>query len=337
MDSGNKSEFAAMSSRHLVDPELLPLLDMFPDMTINSQTLPHIRAGMEQMLSAMSSPDDDSGSKTAHVATGLHGAPDVPLLVYEPVGLSARSPVILDIHGGGMVMGSAAMNDARNAQFARECGCVVVSVDYRLAPETVAPHNVEDCYAALAWINQSETTFGRPLRNAIIFGESAGAGLAASLAIMARDRGEYKLAAQILQCPMLDDRTGTAAADRGPYGEFVWSATSNEFGWKSLLGESFGSEVLSPYAVAARAPNLEKLPPTFISIGSLDLFLHEALVYAGRLADAAVPIELHVYPGAFHGFERAEGSNVAISAMNNVTNFIKRVIACNDRHEEIIY
>jgi acetyl esterase/lipase len=159
--------------------------------------------------------------------------------------------------------------------------------------------------------------------------------LAAALAIMVRDCGEYKLAAQILQCPMLDDRTGKVAANRGPYGEFVWSAASNEFGWKSLLGESFGSENPSPYAVPARAPNLERLPQAYISIGSLDLFLHETLAYAGRLADAAVPVELHVYPGAFHGFERAEGAYVASSAMSNVKNFIKRVIARNERHKVV--
>jgi acetyl esterase/lipase len=319
-----------MTNRHLVDPELLPLLDAFPEMTVNSETLPHIRAGIEQMLSGMPTQNEGCYSKIVHLAAGLDGAPDVPLTVYQPDDPAGKLAVILDIHGGGMVMGSAAMNDARNALFASECGCVVVSVDYRLAPETTAPHNVEDCYAALAWINQCEAILGRPLGDVIVFGESAGAGLAASLAIMARDRGEYQIAAQMLQCPMLDDRTGKMATDRGPYGEFVWSAASNEFGWISLLGRSSGFERPSPYAVPARAQNLSGLPPTFISIGALDLFLHESLIYAGRLADAAVPIELHVYPGAFHGFERAEGSYVAGAAMQNVLNYIKRTIEVNN-------
>jgi acetyl esterase/lipase len=323
-----------MSSRHLVDPELFPLLDMFPDMTVSSQTLPHIRASMEDMVSAMPSQDGGGYSKTVHFAAGLNGAPHVQLTVFEPVGLIGISPVILDIHGGGMVMGCAAINEARNAMFACQCHCVVVSVDYRLAPETTAPHNVEDCYAALAWINQSAALLGRSFGDILVFGESAGAGLAASLALMARDRNEYRIAAQILQCPMLDDRTGTTAADRGPYGEFVWSAGSNEFGWKSLLGHSYGSDPISPYAVPARAQNLEGLPPTFISVGALDLFLHEAMIYAGRLADAGVPIELHVYPGAFHGFERAEGSYVASAAMQNVLNFIKRTIAVSETHRD---
>jgi acetyl esterase/lipase len=163
-----------MSSRHLVDPELLPLLDMLPDMTINCQTLPHIRAGIEEMLLAMSPQDNGSCARIAHRASGLNGAPDVPLLVYEPKDLTVKLPVILDIHGGGMVMGNAAMNDARNAMFARECGCVVVSVDYRLAPETIAPHNVEDCYAALAWINQSAAMLEKSSGDVIVFGESAG-------------------------------------------------------------------------------------------------------------------------------------------------------------------
>lgn len=314
-----------MTTRHLIDPELLPLLDAFPEMTVDSETLPHIRAGIEEMLSGMPVQDEGGYSKFMCVAAGRDGAPDVPLTVYQPVGPTGTLAVILDIHGGGMVMGSAAMNHARNAMFASKCGCVVVSVDYRLAPETTAPHNVEDCYAALAWINQSEATLGRPLGDVIVFGESAGAGLAASLAIMARDRGEYPIAAQMLLCPMLDDRTGQMAADRGPYGEFVWNASSNEFGWKSLLSHSSGFKRPSPYAVPAHAQNLNGLPQTFISIGALDLFLHESLIYAGRLADAAVPIELHVYPGAFHGFERAEGSYVAGAAMQNVLNYIKRI------------
>jgi acetyl esterase/lipase len=195
------------------------------------------------------------------------------------------------------------MTDARNRLLARELGCVVVSVDYRLAPETTFPGAVEDCYAALRWLHAEARTLGVDVGRIAIGGESAGGGLAASLALLARDRGEVPLAFQLLIYPMLDDRTGVTVEPSPTVGEFGWSRESNRFGWASLLGRDPGGADVSPYAAAARAEDLAGLPPAYIAVGTLDLFLEENLEYARRLMRAGIPTELHVYPGAYHGFQ----------------------------------
>ena len=158
---------------------------------------------------------------------------------------------------------------------------------------------MEDCYAALKWFHANAAELGFSPKRIAIGGESAGGGLAAALALVARDRGEVPIIHQQLVYPMLDDRS---PAEPHPYaGEFGWTRGANRFGWKSLLGQEPGGEGVSPYAAPARAANLEGLPPTFIGVGALDLFLEEDLEYARRLTRAGVPVELHVYPGAFHG------------------------------------
>jgi triacylglycerol lipase len=157
-------------------------------------------------------------------------------------------------------------------------------------------------------------------------GESAGGGLAAALALLARDRGEYRLAFQHLIYPMIDDRT-VVASDPHPYtGEYVWTAESNAFGWASLLGVPPGSDGVSPYAAAARAETLKGLPPTFISTGALDLFLEEDLEYARRLTREGVPVELHVYPGAYHAFNIAAGAGVAQAAQRDSLAALRRAL-----------
>ena len=157
-----------------------------------------------------------------------------------------------------------------------------------------------------------------------IGGESAGGGLTAALALLTRDRGEVPLVFQLLIYPMLDDRTVTIS-DPHPYtGEYIWNAASNRFGWASLLGKEPGSADVSPYAAAARAENLAGLPPAFIAVGTLDLFLEEDLEYARRLIRTGVPTELHVYPGAFHGFPIAADSQVAQTLVRNYLSALAR-------------
>jgi hypothetical protein len=158
-----------------------------------------------------------------------------------------------------------------------------------------------------------------------IGGASAGGGLAAALGLLARDRGEVPLAFQLLIYPMLDDRTVTAAEPHPFTGEFVWTPQANYFGWRALLGQEPGSPDVSPYAAAARAESLEGLPPTFISVGTLDLFLEEDLEYARRLIRAGVPTELHVYPGAFHGFDMAESAKVTQTSVRDRLDALVRV------------
>jgi acetyl esterase/lipase len=159
-----------------------------------------------------------------------------------------------------------------------------------------------------------------------IGGASAGGGLAAALALLARDRGEVPVAFQLLIFPMLDDRTAVTA-DAHPYtGEFVWTTETNYFGWSSLLGHEPGGEGVSPYAAAARAESLEGLPPAYISVGSIDLFLEEDLEYARRLMRAGVPTELHVYPGAFHGYQGVPDAWMSRAEVENVTEALRRAL-----------
>jgi acetyl esterase/lipase len=183
----------------------------------------------------------------------------------------------------------------------------------------------EDCYAALKWVYTHARDLGVDAARIAIGGESAGGGLTASLALLTRDRGEVPLVFQLLIYPMLDDRTGTLA-DPHPYtGEYIWTADSNRFGWKALLGQEPGGPDVSPYAAAARAQHLEGLPPAFIGVGTLDLFLEEDLEYARRLIRAGVPTELHVYPGAYHGFLLlVPGARVSQSFARDYLNALTR-------------
>jgi acetyl esterase/lipase len=187
-------------------------------------------------------------------------------------------------------------------------------VEYRLAPETVAPGALEDCYAALRWLHTAADEISVDRTRIAIGGESAGGGLAAALALLARDRGELPICFQLLIYPMLDDRTVTAEA-RNPFtGQFVWTPSANRFGWTALLGHEPGVADVSPYAAAARASDLSGLPPAYICVGALDLFVDEDIAYAKRLLRAGVPTELHIFPGAYHAFEMAVDAAVTVAA-----------------------
>jgi acetyl esterase/lipase len=287
-----------MSSKHLVRAELAPGLELLPDLNLDAERLALFR---KMGIPRPPPPDVPEVAVSERRAPGPPGAPDVRVLIYQPDTTPAPRPGILHIHGGGYVLGDADGSDGDNRRLARDVGCTIVSVDYRLAPETPHPGPVEDCYAALKWMHAHVGELGVDPTRLAVMGESAGGGLAAALALLARDRGEIPLIFQLLVYPMLDDRP---PAEPHPYvGEFVWTAKSNDFGWRSLLGHEPGIDGVSPYAAAARAEDLTGLPAAFIATGALDLFLEENLEYARRLARAGVPTELHVYPGAYHGFQ----------------------------------
>jgi acetyl esterase/lipase len=316
-----------LDSLHLVDPAILPVLDLIPALDLTPDGLAAARAGLSLMPPL---PDNGVSVETVSIP-GLDGAPELDLIVYRPTATTGVLPCIYHIHGGGFVLGSAANFESLCRPLAAELNCVIVSVDYRLAPETIAPGAVEDCYAGLAWVfANAEARDIDPARIGVM-GESAGGGHAAALALMARDRmaqggGDYPLAFQHLIYPMLDDRT--AIAEPHPFaGEFVWTASTNHFGWKSLLGHEPGIGGVSEYTAAARATDLSNLPPTFISVGALDIFIDEDLEYARRLIRAGVPTELHVYPGAFHGFDMMRGAPIADAAHGNSVAALKRFIA----------
>ena len=214
--------------------------------------------------------------------------------LYRPAGASSPAPALVWIHGGGYVIGSAAQDDRLCRDWAHRLGMVVASVEYRLAPEDPYPTPLEDCYQVLTWLAGLP---GVDRDRIAIGGASAGGGLAAALALLARDRGEIRPVLQLLSYPMLDDRTLDPALDDP--GFRLWDTASNRFGWGSYLGDADPDS-----AVPARREDLADLPPAWIGVGTLDLFHGEDLTYAARLAAAGVPCEFHEVPGAFHGFDR---------------------------------
>lgn len=301
-----------MSSLHLVDPELLPLLEALPPFQrIGQENLAEMRAQLEAAAELQLATTDTTGVETFSRTVAPENGPPVRLAMYRPLETAGRVPGLLHIHGGGMVMGRPEIRHAALVSLCRSLRCLIASVDYRLAPEAPFPAAIEDSYAALVWLHGHAAQMGIDAARIALAGESAGGGIAACLSLLARDRHGPPLVMQMLTYPMLDDRTVSPPEERPFAGEFVWGMSANDFGWRSLLQAERGHMDVSPYAAAARAGDLAGLPPTFIGVGALDLFLDEDLEYARRLIRAGVPTELHVYPGAFHAFDGAVKSSVA--------------------------
>src|SRR6266568_8295499 len=219
-----------MTTRHLVDPELVASLDMFPALELTEETVVQVRAMMEEMSSQRPNlPAFPDISVSERFVPGPEGAPDVRVLVYLPTTARAPLPALLWIHGGGYVIGTADQEDLGVKSIVSAVGCAAVSVDYHLAPETPHPGPVEDCYAALHWLYTHAEELGVDTTHIAIGGASAGGGLAAGLALLTRDRGEVPLAFQLLIYPMLDDRTVTVAEPHPYTGEFIWTPEGNRF------------------------------------------------------------------------------------------------------------
>jgi acetyl esterase len=318
-----RNEGKNMSTRHLVDPEIAPALEMLPAFDFTPALLPVVRAQLlERRLVELESLLEPEIAQ----ASGRDGAPDVPLYLYDAKSDRTNRPAILHIHGGGMVIGSAEMSKTSLPEIALANDVVAVSVEYRLAPETAFPGPQEDCYAALAWLVANAERLGIDPQRILVMGESAGGGLAAALAHMVLDRGEFSLSGQILFYPMLDHRTGgpDCPHNNPMTGEFVWNRNSNQFGWESLRGSYGCDDARLGWFSPARASSLAGLPPAFISVGALDLFLDEDLEYARRLTAAGVPVELHVYPGAFHGYNLATEAAVSRQSARDLAAAIAR-------------
>lgn len=230
------------------------------------------------------------------------GHPDVKLYVINAREGASRGGV-LHTHGGGYILGTAATDVRRLQEWARELDAVIVSVEYRLAPETTYQGSIEDNYAGLRWMHSNAAKLGLDPKRIAVMGESAGGGHAALLALTARDRGEVPVAFQLLVYPMLDDRTGGAVKMPAHIATVGWSASENQVGWKAFLGQEPGTDSVPAAAVPARVQSLAGLPPAFIAVGGVDLFVSEDIEYARRLNEAGVPTELLVIPAAYHGFD----------------------------------
>ena len=317
------------TTRHLVDPQILPLLEL-PDRQLNAETLADLRA--DPMFSGADLPPPPFPVREERAP--VRGGPDVRMLVMDPLdGVAQHAQTgrgaILHIHGGGMVVGSAAASIPAKAALALAHGVVVVSVDYRLAPETPFPGPQEDCYAALEWMAGAALGLGIDPARIVVLGESAGGGLAASVAQIARDRGGPAFAGQALIYPMLDWRTGGPDDVHGNRhtGEFIWTRAKNRFGWEALRGDYRPEDASKGWFSPALADDLSHLPPAYIATGALDLFLDEDLDYARRLIDAGVASELHVYPGAIHAFDMVPETALASQAAADLDRGLKRLLA----------
>ncbi|MBU6373294.1 MAG: alpha/beta hydrolase [Alphaproteobacteria bacterium] len=314
-----------MHSKHLVDPELQSLLDVFPTVQFGADMLPALRANVPEYARAAIDPSETD--LTVHHVDGPAGAGSIEVWFYRPHGVSQPLPCLLHIHGGGFVVGDAAHLEPIHRRMSAKLKCCILSVNYRLAPETRSPGQVEDCYAALTWLVHQASDLGVDPASIGVGGESAGGGLAAALALLVRDRGEYRLKFQHLIYPMLDDRTCVDPAPHAYAGEYIWTPGNNVFGWTSLLGSAPGGADVPIYAAPARALDLAGLPPTFLAVGALDLFIDENIDYGRRLIRAGVPVELHVYPGAFHAFDVSPTAAVANQMRKDSFDALARALA----------
>lgn len=290
-----------------LDPELAAVLQALPieESVEFWQDIPGMRAGHDEMMEALTAdvPDSPHVTKEDRLVPGLERDAQVRIRLYRPTGSSTPVSALLWIHGGGMIAGTIAMDDYQVQHVVERVGCLVVSLEYRLAPEHPFPAALEDCYAALKWTYDRGSEIGIDVSRIAVGGESAGGNLAAGLALLARDRGEVPVAFQWLCYPCLDDRNITPSSHAITDPRVVNRAFILNV-WRAYLGAEPGGEDVSPYAAPGRATDLSNLPPAHIQVGSQDLLLDENVTYSQRLARAGVLVELHVYPGAFHASER---------------------------------
>ena len=257
---------------------------------------------------------------------GPEGSPDVPIRIYRPTAVvDAPMPAVVQIHGGGFILGTIDMSDASCDRIAAEDQAVVVSVDYRLAPEDPFPAGVEDCYAALVWVHDNADELGVDRTRIAIAGQSAGGGLAAGTALMARDRGGPAIRFQLLEIPELDDRLETPSMQ-----QFIdtplWNRPNAIASWTHYLGADHNGDV-SPYAAPSRAEDLSGLPTAFVSVMEFDPLRDEGIIYAMRLLGAGVATELHAYPGTFHGSALIQDADVSRRAGRDAAAALSRALS----------
>lgn len=320
-----------------VDPEVAGGLAVYEAIGFGAADLSgEVLAGMRTALvtliagAAAELPPNERVVREDHEIAGPDGDP-LRVRVYRPADATAAAgaalPGYLFIHGGGMIMGSIDATDLDCEAFVEQVGCVVVSVDYRLAPEHAYPAPVEDCYAALRWVADQADDLGIDPERIAVGGQSAGGGLAAGTCLLARDRGGPAVAFQVLVYPMLDDRNDTASA-REFAGILSWSHEHNTSGWRAYLGDAAGGDDVPIYAAPARAEDLSGLPPAIVQVGELEVFRDEDIAYATRLLQAGVPTELHVYPGAFHAWDAfAPEAAVTVQAVRDRVGAMRRALA----------
>ncbi|MFI9273514.1 alpha/beta hydrolase [Kitasatospora sp. NPDC052896] len=310
--SGTPSQHGpASTARHAppLDPELRTALTAVGGDAREPVTLEGLAARQQRDAAARPRPtvrELQAGGRFAVEelrVPGTQGSREVRLVSARPAGIAGPLPVLYYMHGGGMIMGNAwSVLPRLLREWALPLRLAVISVEYRLAPRAQYPGPVEDCHAGLVWAAEHAAGLGLDADRIIVGGKSAGGGLAAALALLNRDRGGPVPIGQLLLSPMLDDRNDTFSSHQMA-GRDTWDRTSNATAWQALLGDRYGAADLPPYAAPARATDLSELPPAYVEVGSAETFRDEAVAYANAIWQAGGAAELHVWPGAFHGFD----------------------------------
>ena len=309
------------------DPELMPVVALLPSLDISD-----IQAAREAMLVTRRQlppfVPPESVLISRRSVPGPPGDPDVELCIITPRELAAPAAALYWIHGGGFVLGDVDGDMMTPTHIADTLGAVVVSVEYRLAPEHPFPAPVEDCYAGLTWMAEHAAELGIDRTRLAIGGLSAGGGLAAAVALMARDRGRPALCFQLLDIPEVDDRLCTPSV-KAYVAPPLWNHPIAILSWQAYLGPDHDGET-SPYAAPARAPDLSGLPPAYVVTCEFDPLRDEGIEYAQRLMQAGVPTELHHYPGTFHGASGAGvGTAIASRMVADRTAALARAFAAS--------
>lgn len=260
------------------------------------------------------------------VIPGPDGEPDLIVSIFTRTDHVEGGPGFYHIHGGGMIMGDRHKGIDVVLEWVEMMDAVAVSVEYRLAPENPDPAPVDDCYAGLVWTAENAEELGFDARHLMIVGGSAGGGLAAGVALMARDKGTPTLVGQVLIYPMLDDRNETISSHQ-IVGEGVWDRRSNDTGWDALLGDRRKTDAVSIYASPSRATDLSDLPPAYIEVGTSEVFRDEDVAYASAMWAVGGQAELHVWPGGFHGFDlTAPQAALSVIARETRTRWVRRTL-----------
>jgi acetyl esterase/lipase len=284
----------------MIDPELQPIVDLLPAIDLSDPVA--ARAGFASMLAGLSMeiPGGEDLDIEDRMIPGREGGPEISVRLYRPRRVASPMPAIVYVHGGGFVVGNLDSEHVGAGMTALATGALVLSVDYRLAPEHPYPAGLDDCYGALVYVAEDAEALGVDRSRIALHGASAGGGLAAATALLARDQGGPDICFQMLHIPELDDRLETPSMKR-----FVdsplWNQPLAVLSWRYYLGPMVGSDDLPVYAAPARATDLSGLPPAYISTAENDPLRDEGITYALALLKAGVSVELHQFPGTFHG------------------------------------
>jgi acetyl esterase/lipase len=320
-----------------LDPELVEPLNGIMAATgggFNLRDIPATRAMVNAMVAAVKAevPPNTGVEAKDYLAPLGESGEQVPVRIYRPTKTADADadrelPALIWMHAGGYVIGNIELDDLMAGQLSSDVGCAVVSVDYRLAPEHPYPAALEDCYAVLQWLSSNAADLGI-LRSKIgVGGASAGGGLAAGLALLARDKNGPALTHQLLIYPAINDRNTEQTSATVPENLF-WSRESALIGWQAYLSGNAGGDAVSEYAAAYRAEGLAGLPPTFLAVGSVDMFVSDVTGYADRLIQAGVATEMHIYPGAFHAFDSfAPTARVSKQFVSDRNSALRRALA----------